>query len=98
MRKPQTIRFEMRVRFDRFERPANKPQELTFNFDSLEKMESRFRLERRRRAIGHRATSAAYRMHLTAYGEAVCEADEQRRESHADAINGKWFDMIRKPR
>ena len=85
----QTVRFEMRVRFDDSEREGQ--QETTLFFHEFDKMMERVSKERRRRKRGDRATSATYRMHLTRHGQDVCCNDEYATARHAEAIEGKWF-------
>jgi len=94
-RQPQTISFIMRVRFDHIER-GDKPREVELAFDCLEKMEERYRTERRRRRRGDRATSGTYRQVLTEHGKAmIADPNEPliTADKYEDAINGKWFNM-----
>jgi hypothetical protein len=89
---PQTVGFELEVRYDRFER-GDKPATATFVFHTLEAMETRFRKERKRRALADRATSGRYRLFLTAHGKAAVAADPDCAARHADV--GTWHEMIR---
>ena len=90
---PQTVRFELEVRWDRIERPADKPVSKLFVCETFEGMLERYRVERRRRAIADRATSARYRMLLTEHGKQAVAADADCRARHQDVIDGKWFAM-----
>ena len=87
---PQTVKFEMRVRFDHIDNVKGK-RERTFIFESFEKMLDRVYKERHRRAYADRMTSATYRMVLTQHGRDVCDACEYAKQRHQDAILGTWF-------
>ena len=88
---PQTVGFELVVRFDQMERPSDKPSEMSFVFHSFEKMLSRFSKEKNRRAIADRASSGKYRMFLTEHGKAVVASDAAAASRHSDV--GQWFSM-----
>ena len=88
---PQMVSFEMEIRFDNLQRDASLPRSINLVFDCFDKMYARIRQEKRRRRIADRATSARYRMHLTAEGRRAIRENEYRAESHSDAINGTWF-------
>jgi len=88
---PQTVGFELEVRFDQIERSSDRPSSASFIFFSFEKMLSRFRQERRRRAIADRATSGRYRLFLTDHGKTAVAADPACAARHADV--GKWFSL-----
>jgi len=89
---PQTVSFRVSFRYDHSDRlGTGLPSERVEDFDVFEDMLSAVRKEKNRRAYRDRATSAKYRMVLTNHGREVCEADEYRRKSHADAIDGTWF-------
>lgn len=88
-----TTAIEMEVRYDRFER-GDKPATATFVFHApqgIEQMEARFRKERKRRALADRATSARYRLFLTAHGKAAVAACPDCAARHADV--GKWMEV-----
>lgn len=86
---PQTVRFEMRIRFDEISNRGDR--EKTFVFHDFDKMIERVRTEKRRRANADRMTSATYRMHLTAHGKDVCRNDADAAKRHEDAIDGRWM-------
>lgn len=88
---PQTVAFDAIIRFDQIERDTDQPREIQLTFNTLERMLTRFRQERKRRAIADRATSGKYRLFLTAYGERACDADAACRERHADV--GTWHTL-----
>ena len=88
---PQTVGFEARIRFDRIERPADKPAEIELVFHTLEAMETRYRKERHRRALADRATSGQYRLFLTAHGKAAVAACPDCAKRHEDV--GTWHSL-----
>lgn len=89
---PQTIGFEMRVFFRQIERSADKPEYIDLVFHVFEKMMDRYRVERKRRKVADRATSAQYRLFLTDHGRRACEADADCKARHAD-VDGRWLNV-----
>lgn len=89
---PQTVRFEMIVRYDRIERPADQPvASETLTFETMEKMDERYRKERKRRKLADRATSGKWRTVLTDHGrEVIAAGDVYCRAAHANV--GTWHD------
>jgi hypothetical protein len=90
---PQTVGFELEVRYDQMERPSDLPRTKEFVFHSFDKMPERMRVEKRRRKLADRATSGRYRMFLTDHGKQACAADIDTRNRHQEAIEGTWFNM-----
>jgi hypothetical protein len=93
MSHPQTVGFELEVRYDRWERGTELPRTQEFVFHTLEKMETRYRTERKRRALKDRATSGRYRLFLTEHGKQACAADPDCAARHSDV--GTWHSMDR---
>ena len=88
---PQTVKFEMIIRFDHIDNVRGK-RERVFMFHDFDTMLDRVYRERHRRAYGDRMTSAKYRMVLTQHGQDVCAACDYAKKRHQDAILGTWFD------
>lgn len=90
---PQTIDFELRMRFMHIERSANKPEEICIKGMTFDEILERVSVEKRRRKRGDRLTSAEYRQHLTQHGRDMIASDDDHytEERYKDAIEGTWF-------
>ena len=83
MKTPQTVSFELRLRYMYWDRvEAGLPEWRYFKFENLEEMISFAMKERKRRARKDRATTAEYEVVLTEHGKEVCESDPVRAASH----------------
>jgi len=98
---PQTVSFILRMHYRSIVHLGVKPDYVDIDCDTFEGMTSRYYKETHRLKLINRATSGEYRMIMTDHGEHVVshgtwEQCKERRLSHADAINGTWFELGRR--
>ena len=94
----QVTSIECRIQFNQIERPTSEPREITLNFNTFEGMVERIWKEKKRRKIADRATSAQYRLVLTAHGHAKIASTDPldahaTKEYFAEEISGEWKDF-----